>query len=97
MASEVKNARCRRSRLTKRARLLSTEDLLTVVALREGDRVARSVLPAPGVLADAAAGEVPGATADAEVAVLHADRALSQEPDVATSPEAEPIADAERG
>ena len=41
LASEVKNAKRRRQRLTKRARLLTTEDLLTVVALRESDRAAR--------------------------------------------------------
>ena len=41
MANEVKNAKRRRSRLTKRARLLTTEDLLTVVALRESDRANR--------------------------------------------------------
>ena len=41
LANEVKNAKRRRQRLTKRARLLTTEDLLTVVALRESDRAAR--------------------------------------------------------
>ena len=41
LANEVKNARRRRARLTKRARLLTTEDLLTVVALRERERAAR--------------------------------------------------------
>ena len=41
LAAEVKNAKRRRSRLTKRARLLTTEDLLTVVALRESDRANR--------------------------------------------------------
>ena len=41
MANEVKNAKRRRSRLTKRARLLTTEDLSTVVALRESDRANR--------------------------------------------------------
>ena len=41
LANEVKNAKRRRSRLTKRARLLTTEDLLTVVALRESDRANR--------------------------------------------------------
>lgn len=35
IAAELKNARRRRNRLTKKARLLSTEDLLTVVAMRE--------------------------------------------------------------
>ena len=37
----MKNAKRRRHRLTKRARLLTTEDLLTVVALRESERAAR--------------------------------------------------------
>ena len=41
LASEMKNAKRRKGRLTKRARLLTTEDLLTVVALRETDRAAR--------------------------------------------------------
>ena len=41
LASEMKNAKRRKARLTKRARLLTTEDLLTVVALRETDRAAR--------------------------------------------------------
>ena len=41
LANEVKNAKRRKQRLTKRARLLSTEDLLTVVALRESERAAR--------------------------------------------------------
>ena len=41
LANEVRNAKRRRQRLTKRARLLTTEDLLTVVALRESDRAAR--------------------------------------------------------
>ena len=43
LANEVKNAKRRKQRLTKRARLLSTEDLLTVVALRESDRAAREI------------------------------------------------------
>ena len=54
LAADLKNARRRRSRLTKRARMLSTEDLLTVVALRESDRAARSSAATPAVLADAA-------------------------------------------
>ena len=41
LANEMKNAKRRKQRLTKRARLLSTEDLLTVVALRESERAAR--------------------------------------------------------
>ena len=41
LANEVRNAKRRRQRLTKRARLLTTEDLLTVVALRESDRAGR--------------------------------------------------------
>ena len=36
LAQDLKNAKRKKQRLTKRARLLSTEDLLTVVALREG-------------------------------------------------------------
>ena len=36
VALDLKNAKKRKARLHKRARLLSTEDLLTVVALREG-------------------------------------------------------------
>ena len=42
LANEVRNAKRRKQRLTKRARLLSTEDLLTVVALRESERAARA-------------------------------------------------------
>ena len=41
LANEMKNAKRRKQRLTKRARLLTTEDLLTVVALRESERAAR--------------------------------------------------------
>ena len=41
LANEMKNAKRRKQRLTKRARLLSTEDLLTVAALRESERAAR--------------------------------------------------------
>ena len=52
LAAAVKNAHRRRSRLAKSARLLSTEDLLTVVAMRETERVARSVHPLPAALAD---------------------------------------------
>ena len=40
LALEVKNAKRRKLRLTQRARLLTTEDLLTVVALRESERAA---------------------------------------------------------
>ena len=35
LAAELKNAKKKKNRLQKRARLLSTEELLTVVALRE--------------------------------------------------------------
>ena len=41
LANEVRNAKRRKQRLTKRARLLTTEDLLTVVALREAERASR--------------------------------------------------------
>ena len=41
LANEVKNAKRRKMRLTQRARLLTTEDLLTVVSLREAERAAR--------------------------------------------------------
>ena len=41
LQKEMRNAKRRKHRLTKRARLLSTEDLLTVVALRESERAAR--------------------------------------------------------
>ena len=41
LANEVKLAKRRKQRLTKRARLLTTEDFLTVVALRESERAAR--------------------------------------------------------
>ena len=37
IATDLKNAKRKKSRLQKRARLMSTEDLLTVVALREKD------------------------------------------------------------
>ena len=53
MAAELKNARRRHNRLTKRARQLSTEDLLTVVALREAEGRRRSGDSAPAPLADA--------------------------------------------
>ena len=53
LQNDLKNARRRRSRLTKRARQLSTEDLLTVVALRESERAARSRDATPAPLADA--------------------------------------------
>ena len=65
LSAAVKNARRRRSRLTKRARLLSTEDLLTVVALREAERVARSLDPTPADSAEAAEVELrDGGTGD---------------------------------
>ena len=44
LAAELKNAKKRKARLQKRARLLSTEDLLTVVALREGSGFDASTL-----------------------------------------------------
>ena len=53
MQADLKNARRRRNRLTKKARQLSTEDLLTVVAMREADVARRSGDPAPAALADA--------------------------------------------
>ena len=53
MAADLKNARRRRNRLTKKARQLSTEDLLTVVAMREADAGRLSGDPAPAALADA--------------------------------------------
>ena len=65
LAADLKNARRKRSRLTKRARQLSTEDLLTVVALREAERVARSRDPTPAALADTAVEDM-GDKADAE-------------------------------
>ena len=65
LAADLKNAHCKRSRLTKRARQLSTEDLSTVVALREAERVARSRDPTPPVLADAALEDM-GDKGDAE-------------------------------
>ena len=65
LAAAVKNARRRRSRLTKRARQLSTEDLLTVVALRESERATRSRDPTPAALADAAVEDM-GDRVDAE-------------------------------
>ena len=37
LAQDLKNAKKKKNRLQKRARLLSTEDLLTVVAWREKD------------------------------------------------------------
>ena len=53
LQADLKNARRRRNRLTKKARQLSTEDLLTVVAMREADVARRSGDPAPAALADA--------------------------------------------
>ena len=60
LAKELKNARRRRNRLTKRARQLSTEDLLTVVALREAEGRRRSGDPPPACLADAIMEELVG-------------------------------------
>ena len=39
VAQDLKNAKKKKQRLQKRARLLTTEDLLTVVALREKDHL----------------------------------------------------------
>ena len=64
LAAELKNARRRRTRLTKRARQLSTEDLLTVVALREAEGKRRSGDPAPAALADAVVEDLVGPAGD---------------------------------
>lgn len=65
IAAELKNARRRRNRLTKKARLLSTEDLLTVVAMREAaHRPGQSREPTLAPLADVAPGDM-GDRADA--------------------------------
>ena len=58
VAQDLKNAQKRRQRLTHRARLLSTTDLLTVVALRERD----------GVRAAEKGGRAAAAASDAEAA-----------------------------
>lgn len=42
IAQDLRNAQKKRSRLKTKARLLSTEDLLTVVALRERDMAAKA-------------------------------------------------------
>ena len=64
LASELKNARRRRNRLTKRARQLSTEDLLTVVALREAEGKRRCGDPAPAGLGDAVMDDLVGGAAE---------------------------------
>ena len=95
LATEVKNARRRRNRLTKKARLLTTEDLLTVVALREGDRVADLVGGAAADAdADAEGGESPsdGGADDAGMHGAESEVVLRD----ASAREAEQLADAER-
>ena len=81
IAAELKNARRRRNRLTKKARLLSTEDLLTVVAMREAAHrpgpPRDPTLPVP--LADLALGDM-GDRADASD---RAAAALSDDEDAA--------------
>ena len=64
MQADLKNARRRRNRLTKKARQLSTEDLLTVVAMREADVARRSGDAALPALADAVVRDVGAALED---------------------------------
>ena len=96
LATEVKNARRRRSRLTKRARLLTTEDLLTVVALREGERVADLVGSAT-TGDDAEACELPAEAAAKPCGLPYAEGDAAAELQDASSQEPELLADAERG
>ena len=72
LAADLKNARRRRNRLTKKARQLSTEDLLTVVAMREADAGRKSTGPAPAALADAVVEESGDALEDEEREASHA-------------------------
>ena len=95
LANAMKNARRRRSRLTKRARLLSTEDLLTVVALREADRSARAV-GAASVTEDAEAQEDDPAGDKEEAELSGEERAAEVEAPGADAPVPEPIAGADR-
>ena len=64
LQADLKNARRRRNRLTKKARQLSTEDLLTVVAMREADVARRSGDAAPAALADAVVRDLGDALGD---------------------------------
>ena len=64
LQADLKNARRRRNRLTKKARQLSTEDLLTVVAMREADVARRSADAAPAALADAVVRDLEAALED---------------------------------
>ena len=64
MVSELKNARRRRNRLTKRARQLSSEDLLTVAPLREAEGKRRCGDPAPAGLGDAVMDDLVGGAAE---------------------------------
>ena len=65
VAQELRNAQKRKQRLKHRARLLSSEDLMTVIAMRETDGVVRRVaeIAAPPV---GAASVEPPATEAAE-------------------------------
>ena len=92
----MKNARRRRNRLTKRARLLTTEDLLTVVALREGECAADFVSSA-AACANAEAGQVSAEGGADEAEMPRAGSEAAEELRDASSHEPEPIADSERG
>ena len=92
----MKNARRRRNRLTKRARLLSTEDLLTVVALREGESASEFVSSAAAI-ANADAGQVSADGGASEAEMPRAENPAAEELRDASSHESEPIADSERG
>ena len=48
VAAELRNAQKRKQRLKHRARLLSSEDLMTVIAMRETDNVTRRAAEAAG-------------------------------------------------
>ena len=61
VSQELRNAQKRKQRLKHRARLLSSEDLMTVIAMRETDGVVRRVAEAAAAPAGAASAEPPAA------------------------------------
>ena len=76
--------------------MLTTEDLLTVVALREGERAADFVSSAAAG-ADAEAGQVSADGGAAEAEMPREESQAAEELRDASSHEPEPIADSERG
>ena len=83
VAQELRNAQKRKQRLKHRARLLSSEDLMTVIAMRETDGVVRRVTEAAAPPVGAASVEPPATDAVEEV------RDASVSPDVENEERAE--------